>query len=146
MSKNAIDSKTAGQRNEKLVIELLREKGSLSQAQICEKTHLQSSTVSYIVRRLREKQLIIEQTGKSQKRGAKPTLIQINPQGQFIIGAEINPSFILIGLFDFNAQTIDSIKVPLDSDHSVENVIRLLEVNIKGFLSKHNIKINVSTN
>lgn len=139
MDKNAIDSKTAGERNEKLVIGLLRREGYLSQAQICERTRLQSSTVSYIVGRLREKQLIIEKAGKSTKRGAKPTLIQINPAGQFIIGVEISPSFIFIGLFDFNAKLVDSIKVSLDSGHSVENVVGLVEVNIKGLLSKNEI-------
>jgi len=139
MNKNAIDSKTAGQRNEKLVIELLRDSGALSQAQICEITCLGSSTISYIVGRLREKGLIIEQPGQSAKRGAKPTFIDINPAGQFVIGAEINPSYIFIGLFDFTAQLIDSIKVPLGSDHSVENVTGLLEVNTKGILSKNDI-------
>jgi len=139
MNKNAIDSKSAGQRNEKLVIALLREKGSLSQAQICENIGLQSSTVSYIVGRLREKQLIIEQVGQSAKRGAKPTVIKINPNGQFIVGVEINPSYILAGLFNFSSESIDNIKVPLDSERTVENVISLLEINIKGLLSKNDI-------
>lgn len=139
MNKNAIDSKSAGQTNEKLVIELLRSSGTLSQAQICENTGLGSSTVSYIVGRLREKSLIIEQPGQSTKRGAKPTFISINPRGQFIIGAEISPSYICVGLFDFTGQLIDNIKVPLDSDHSVENVTSLLEINVKGILSKNDI-------
>jgi len=139
MSKNAIDSKTAGQKNEKLVIELLRDSGALSQAQICENTGLGSSTISYIVGRLREKGLIIEQTGQSTKRGAKPILIDINPAGQFIIGAEINPSYIFVGLFDFTGQLFDNIKVPLNLDHSVENVTGLLEVNAKGILSRNDI-------
>ena len=139
MNKNATDSKTAGQKNEKLVIELLRSSGALSQARICESTGLGSSTISYIVGRLREKDLIIEQPGQSTKRGAKPILIDINPAGQFIIGTEINPSYLFVGLFDFTGQLVDNIKIPLDSNHSVENVIHLLEVNTKGILSKNDI-------
>ena len=139
MSTNAVDSKTAGVRNEKLVIGLLWDKGALSQAQICKKTGLGSSTISYIVGRLREKGLIIEQPGQSRKRGAKPILIDLNPTGQFIIGAEINPSYLLTGLFDFKNRLVDVVKVPLDPTHSVENVLHLLEVNIKGLLSKNNI-------
>ena len=139
MNKNAVDSKTAGIRNEKLVIGLLRDKGALSQAQICKETGLISSTISYIVGRLREKGLIIEQPGQSSKRGAKPILIDINPTGQFIIGAEINPSYLLTGLFDFKNQLVDVVKLSLDPSHSVENVLHLMEVNSKGLLSKHNI-------
>lgn len=136
---NAVGSKSAGIRNEKLVIGLLRDQGALSQAQICGKTGFGSSTISYIVGRLREKGLIIEQPGQSKKRGAKPTLIDINPSGQYIIGTEINPSFLSIGLFNFKSELVDHIKVALDASHSVENVLHLTEVNIKGLLSKHHI-------
>ena len=139
MNLNAVDSKTAGIRNERLVIELLRDEGGLSQAQICARTGLGSSTISYIVGRLREKDLIIEQPGQSNKRGAKPVLINIHPAGQFIVGTEISPSYIRTGLFDFKSQLVDHIRVSLDSSHSVENVVHLLEVNIKGLLGKNNI-------
>lgn len=133
---NAADSKAAGARNEKLVIELLRTQGALSQSMICSKTGLNSSTISYIVRRLREKELILEKPGKSNKRGAKPVLIDINPAGQFIVGAEINPSSLLIGLFDFNNNLKDKIRIPLDTK-SPDGIIDLLEVNIKGLQSKN---------
>lgn len=139
MGITAIDSKNAGIRNEKLVIALLRKAGGLSQAQICKKTGLGSSTVAYIVGRLRSKELILEKPGQSNKRGAKPVLIEINPAGRYIIGTEINSSYLLIGLFDYNSSLVDTIKVTLDQDHSIEKVISLLEVNIKGLLSKHNV-------
>ncbi len=139
MKNSLIDSKNAGLRNENLVLSLLRKHGPLSQAQICKRANLGSSTASCIVGRLREKNLITEQPGKSNKPGAKPVVISINPQGQFIVGVEINPSNIFIGLFDFNCQLIEEIKVSLDSDHSVENVIHLLEINLKGLISKHNV-------
>ena len=139
MDITADDSKNAGVRNERLVIDLLRDQGPLSQAMICAKTGLGSSTISYIVRRLREKGLILEKVGHSTRRGAKPVLIDINSAGQFIIGTEINPSYLLIGLFDFNANLVDEIKLSLERDHSVEKVVHLLEVNVKGLLSKNDI-------
>jgi len=142
MNTTAVDSKIAGLRNEKLVMKFLRDEGGLSQAQIRKKTGLGSSTISYIVRRLREKGLIVERQGQSNKRGAKPVLININPAGQFIIGVEINPSYILTGLFDFRSQLVDSIKISLDSGYSVENVVHLLEVNIKGLMSKNSIALD----
>ncbi|MEN8128255.1 MAG: ROK family transcriptional regulator [Planctomycetota bacterium] len=141
MELTAVDSKNAGIRNEKLVISLLRAEGGLSQAQISKKTGIGSSTITYIVGRLRAKGLIIEKPGYSNKRGAKPVLIEINPAGQFIIGAEINPSYLLTGLFDFKGDPVEQVKVLLDLDHSAENVIHLVEVNINGLLSKNNISI-----
>jgi predicted NBD/HSP70 family sugar kinase len=139
MNINAVDSKAAGIRNEKLVIGLLREEGSLSQNQICQKTGLGSSTISYVVGRLREKGLILEKPGQSRKRGAKPIFIDINPTGQFIVGTEINPSYLLAGLFDFKSQLVDHVKVSLVPEKSIENIIHLIEVNIKGLLAKNSI-------
>ena len=133
---------SAGLRNEKLVISLLKEHGEVSQAQLCKLTGLGSSTVSYIVARLREKDLIIEKRGKSSKRGAKPVCISVNPKGQLAVGIEINPSSIVIGLFDFNCELIESIRVPLESQRSVEKVLHLLEINLKGLMSKNGVKEN----
>lgn len=142
MNKNAVDSKTAGIRNEKLVIGLLRNEGALSQTQICKKTRLGSSTISYIVGRLRDKGLIVESPGQSSKRGAKPIFIDINATGQFIIGTEVNSSYLLTGLFDFRSELVDFIKISLDPRHSVEQVVHLMEVNVKGLLSKNNIALD----
>ena len=142
MNNSAIDSKNAGLRNEKLVISLLKEHGEVSQSQLCKLTGLGSSTVSYIVARLREKDLIIEKQGKSAKRGAKPVFISINPRGKFAVGVEINPSAIVIGLFDFNCLLVESIRVPVESERSVEKVLNLLEINLKGLMSKNSVEDN----
>ncbi len=139
LNTTAFDSKSAGHRNELLVLELLLKSGPLSQARICHRTGLNSSTISYIVGRLREKALIIEKPGESKKRGAKPVIIDINPQGRFTVGVEINPSYIIAGLFDFNSQLIDEIKITMGSDHLPGTVLKLLEINIKGILSKNNV-------
>ena len=131
-----LDSRSAGIRNEKLILQLLRKQGQLSQAQICKQTGLSSSTASYIVARLREKGLVIEETGQSNKRGAKPILLNLNPQGRFAVGIEINPSYILFGLFDFNGRLVEYIKA-IASDHTPQTVIDTIEINLRGLLAKH---------
>ncbi len=140
MEKTAINSKAAGRRNEKVVLSLLARHGPLSQSQICQMTHLGSSTVSTIVSRLREKEWIHETPLPSGKRGAKPILIRINPQGGHLIAAEINPHTIRLGLFDFHCQLTEQIAIALGTDHSVEHVLRLLEINIRGLVSKAGIR------
>jgi predicted NBD/HSP70 family sugar kinase len=137
-----IDSRNAGIRNELLVLDILRIHGRMSQSQLCRQAALPSSTASYIMGRLREKNLIIEEQGHSASRGAKPILISINPVGRFVVGVEINPTDIFIGLFNFNCELIESISVPLAADHSPENVTKLLEINVRGILSKHTITEN----
>ncbi len=138
-NKIALDSKSAGLRNEKLVLELIQQNGSLSQAQICKMAGLRSSTASYIVGRLRDKGLIVEKTGQSSKRGAKPVILSINPQGKFVIGAAIHPSHIHLGLFDFQCGLVENIKAPIGTDGSPEAVVDALEINLRGLLGKHRI-------
>lgn len=139
MTNNPIDSKRAGIRNEKLVLSLLRQQGPLSQVEICNMAGLSSSTASYIVGRLREKGLIIEKRGRSKKRGAKPIIVSINPTGSYVIGVEVNPSRLYVGLFDFQCNLIESIRIPTGEDLSPQSVVINLEMNLRGLLSKHNI-------
>jgi predicted NBD/HSP70 family sugar kinase len=136
MRTNAIDSKGAGKRNEKIILNHLKEQGPLSQSQLCAHTGLGSSTVSYIVGRLREKELINEIPGKQRKRGPKPVIISINPKGGYIAAVEINPTNILVGLFDFQPSLVDSVKIPLDGNCSVENVINAIEINVHGLAAR----------
>ena len=139
MRKTAVDLKSVGVQNEELVIQLLRRHGKLSQSEIRKLANLSSSTSSYIIGRLRKKGLILETNGPSSRRGAKPILIEINPSGCFAVGVEINPSSILIGLFDFDGKLVESTKAVLGVDHSPENVCHCLEINLRGLLSKNNI-------
>jgi len=140
MDKKTIDTKNTGVRTEKLILALLRQHTQLSQSQICEMANLGSSTVCYIVGRLREKGLIIEKQGQSLKRGPKPVAVSINPRGQFVVGVEINPDNILIGLFDFNCRLIETTQVLLSDDRSPENIGNTLEINLRGLLGKHRIE------
>lgn len=139
MKSNTIDSKNAGLRNEKLVLQIIRQHGELSQSHICKLTGLGSSTVSYITGRLREKNLILERTGQSNKRGAKPVILSINPEGRFIISISINPSHVVVGLFDFTCRLKEKIDVALDGDNSVQNVCSVAEITAHGLLGKYKI-------
>lgn len=134
-----IDSRNAGLRNERLVMSLLRQHGELSQAQLCELAGLSSSTACYIVGRLREKNLITEKRGESSKRGAKPIVISVRPRAQLVVGVEISPTSILVGLFDFSCTLIESLRASVSGNHSPEVVVDLVEINVRGLLSKHSI-------
>ena len=134
-----IDSRNAGLRNERLVMSLLRQHGELSQAQLCKLAGLSSSTACYIVGRLREKNLIVEKRGESSKRGAKPIIVSMRPRAQLVAGVEISPTSIFAGLFDFNGALVDSLRAAMSGDHPPEVVVNLVEINVRGLLSKHGI-------
>lgn len=137
MVRKTISSKHAGERNEQLVLNLLRAHGELSQSQLCRLAHFNSSTASYITARLREKGLISERPGHSNRRGVKPTIITINPQGYVIGSIEIGPGRLAVALSDFFARPIETIKAPTGGDLSPEHIAHLIEINLKGLLGRH---------
>lgn len=139
MNTKPIDSKRAGERNERLILCVLRQRGSLSQTELCQMTGLGSSTASSIVSRLREKGLILESEGTSEKRGPKPVILKINPQARAIVAAEIDPDFLTIGLFDFNIQTVETQRVALPELNSVEHVLEELSKQLLVLLERHSI-------
>lgn len=142
MNKGPIDSKSAGQRNEKLILSVLQQHGKLSQTQLCRMVGIGSSTASTIVSRLREKGLVIERRGESSNRGPKPVFIELNPDSRYIIGIEISPNYLYIALFKFDGILKDRIRIGLDADHSIEHVVDLLSVNVHGLLSRNGIDSN----
>jgi len=140
MKNSPIDSKCAGERNEKLILSLLRKHGRLSQTQLCRLAGIGSSTASTIVLRLREKNLISERQGESDKRGPKPVLLELNPNSRCVIAMEINPSYLVIGIYDSLGSNIDKIKLLLGTDHSVEHVVELVSVNLTGLIKRSGIE------
>ncbi len=139
MSKGPIDSKSAGQRNERLILTLLRRQGSLSQAQLCRLVGIGSSTASTIVARLRDKGLVLEKRGTSKRRGPKPIILTLNPHCCYVIGIEINPSFVMIGLFDFLGQMTGKIQAPLGPDPQPDHVIEVICGHLQTVLNDHYI-------
>jgi predicted NBD/HSP70 family sugar kinase len=136
-----VDSRAAGLRNEETVLALLTRYGELSQAQICELGGLSSSTSSYIVRRLREKGLVRERPGERRKGGARPVFLSIRPTGRYVVGVELGPSSARIGLFDFSGHLVDSVRPVLDNDRSPDRVLEVVELNLRGLLSRHSIDV-----
>ncbi len=136
MPYSPIDSKSAGQRNERLILSLLRKHGTLSQTQLCRLVGIGSSTASTIVARLRDKGLVIEQRGHSRQRGPKPINLTLNAQAATIVGIEISPSYLFIGLFDFLGRMAQQRRIPLGTDHSVDNVLRVLTGHLRKLLAE----------
>jgi predicted NBD/HSP70 family sugar kinase len=96
--------------------------------------------MSYIVARLREKGLVVEKKGLSSKRGAKPVLLSINPSGRYCVAVEINPSYLMCGLFDFTGKMVDSARAVIAAGHRPGEVADMIEINVKGLLGRNNIE------
>lgn len=102
--------------NESLVLNLIRQSGQISRAQIAAHTHLSRSTVSSIINDLLAANLVREAgTGRS-RGGRRPILLEFNNRAGYIIGVDLGATHLLVLLTDLEAQPI----VRLEEDFSVE--------------------------
>jgi predicted NBD/HSP70 family sugar kinase len=81
----------AALHNRQMVLYLISTAGALSQLQIARLTHLQPSTVSYIIRELKAHGLVREGRAlPSQRVGPKETLIEVNPAVAWSVGLTLD--------------------------------------------------------
>ncbi|MCF6410001.1 ROK family transcriptional regulator [Pseudalkalibacillus salsuginis] len=88
--------------NRSSILNMIREKGPISRAEIAKQTSLTPPTVSNIVKELIESKFVIETTQGTSQGGRKPTLLEINADQFYIIGIDVGRykmNFVVSNLF-----------------------------------------------
>lgn len=88
--------------NERLVMSLLRQHGSLSRMELGQRSGLSAQTVSVIVRALERDNLVLAGEAQRGRVGPPSTPIFLNPEGAFSIGASVAAGMTDVTLIDFN--------------------------------------------
>ncbi|MFJ5262614.1 ROK family protein [Streptomyces sp. NPDC088387] len=96
----AFDQMALGSYNEKLVIESVRVKGSLSRVEIAERTGLTPQAVSRITRGLLTTGFLLEEGRRSTGRGKPRVPLTLRPDAACAIGIHIDPEKITLVLVD----------------------------------------------
>ncbi|TPI60369.1 ROK family transcriptional regulator [Mesorhizobium sp. B3-1-3] len=87
--------------NERLVLSLVRQHGSLAKSDIARMTGLSAQTVSVIMRELEEDKLLVRQAPLRGKIGQPSIPMALNPEGAFFIGLKIGRRSAELVLIDF---------------------------------------------
>jgi predicted NBD/HSP70 family sugar kinase len=87
--------------NERLVLSLVRQHGSLAKSDIARMTGLSAQTVSVIMRELEEDRLLVRQAPLRGKIGQPSIPMALNPEGAFFIGLKIGRRSAELVLIDF---------------------------------------------
>jgi glucokinase len=78
-----------------------------TQAQLCELTGQNSSTISELLRRLRKRGLVETVGVRRNGRGRPATILRFNPGG-YVVGIDLDGAHALVGILDFRAQVLAS--------------------------------------
>ncbi len=88
-------------QNERLVLSLVRQHGSLSKSDIARMTKLSAQTISVIMRELEQDGLLLKQEPVRGKIGQPSVPISLNPDGAFFLGLKIGRRSAELVLIDF---------------------------------------------
>lgn len=114
--------------NKSLILNQIRLNQPISRAEIAKQTKLTPPTVSAIVKELINENLVKETELGQSKGGRKPTMLQINHQGHYIVGIDIGPSMIHSLLTDMAGNKLKSNSYALDKSLSETEFLNTLKI------------------
>jgi len=120
-----------------LIFNLIYKHGPISRAELAQKTKLSPTTVSSLVEELLDGSMIIETgAGETTTSGRKPIMLEINPDGGYILSFEMLKDALLCEMYDLKCNDICSYKEKVD-DYSIIGKIIIHET--EKLLKQNNI-------
>ncbi|MFC7321815.1 ROK family transcriptional regulator [Halobacillus campisalis] len=116
--------------NRSIILNMIREQGPLSRADIAKYTRLTPPTVSNIVKELIEAEFVIETTQGASKGGRKPTLLEINADHFYIIGIDVGRYKMNLVVTNLFGQLKDSAELEIKENPTSEEIINTLQQGI----------------
>jgi predicted NBD/HSP70 family sugar kinase len=124
--------------NKSLVLNVIRQHGPLSRAQVSQKTNITRATVSDIVSDLLEDDTIYEGDVERSSMGRKGILLHYNADLGYGIAVDLGGSKISFALFNVNAELIERKVIPAYKVTTSDEFITLLMESIREFILESN--------
>lgn len=112
--------------NRSLILNIIREKGPISRAEIAKLTKLTPPTVSNLVKELLETEIVMERNLGESNGGRKPTLLTLNSQKFHVIGLDIGSHDLKIVLMAITGKIIKKDNYPIPSEITNEQLLSLM--------------------
>ncbi|GIP31641.1 ROK family transcriptional regulator [Paenibacillus sp. J2TS4] len=126
------------------VLDTIRRKERISQAELAKALSLQPSTILRIITDLLEEGLIIR-SGQGQataKGGRRATLLELRPEGAFAVGVDLNSDEINAVMLDLTGNVVCHHRMASPSDQGPAMVMEALKDVIRELLSIHEDRID----
>ncbi|MGE7647268.1 ROK family transcriptional regulator [Peribacillus frigoritolerans] len=121
--------------NRSLILNIIREKGPISRADIAKLTKLTPPTVSSFVKELLEAEIVIERNLGESSGGRKPTLLTLSEDMFHVIGMDIGSQNIKTILTSITGTVIKKSVVPLPAQTTNETLLSLMIDSVSGILN-----------
>jgi len=118
--------KTLKQANRKAILNILRDSGEISVADLSKEVNLSKQTLMKIMNYYTKNgMVIITGKGKSTEEGGKkPNIYKFNKNGGYAIGMAISANRLFSVITDLKSNILDNISVTLEADEDFESVLK----------------------
>lgn len=102
--------------NRRLVLDAIRERGSVSRVELAEQIQLSRATISAITGALIDENLIHArhvQLANGGPRGRPRVMLELNPDATYVVGVKLAAHQISIAVTDFTADVVRSVTLPI---------------------------------
>lgn len=131
------------QLNISAVLNVIKNNGSLSRADIAKLTGLTPASVSNITKQLIEDEYLMERGMGESSGGRPPIILELNPEARYVIGVNIGVGTIEVVMTNLSAEILfrDQLMIPMDKCNE-EIVLKELVKIINKVVAKSNIDSN----
>ncbi|XJZ26754.1 ROK family transcriptional regulator [Bacillota bacterium Lsc_1132] len=128
--------------NRSVILNIIREKGPISRAEIAKQTGLTPPTVSNLVKELLQAEIVIEQRLGESSGGRKPTLLTLNSEMFHIIGLDIGSHDIKLILTTITGKVLKKAVAPIPSEITNEKLLSFMIESIRSLTETDEIDEN----
>lgn len=133
-------------RNRKQILLAIREAGMLARVDIAAQLSLTRAAVTIITNQMISQNIledmngpIVENTDEPKRKGRKKTMIRINPDFRYVLGAVVNEQSISIGLSDLSGAAIDQRYLDFNDDIKAEELITFIVTSCRELIKMHSL-------
>lgn len=120
--------------NTTAILQLVRERGPISRAEISKLTKLNPATVSNNIVNLLELGIVREIGIGASSGGRKPMMIELNPGAYFVIGVDMGTTDVSAGITDLEGRILWRATLPFGKRTSPEEVLEVIRESIRKVL------------
>ncbi len=125
--------------NKSLILNIIREEGEISRAEIAKMTKLTPPTVTNLVGELLTEGIVLEgQTGPSSG-GRRPIMLSVNQSRYYVLGVDVGIDSVRYVLIDLSANIVVKKEKALPPQVDGDALVEILSENIKLLLEEENM-------
>ncbi|MCD6118200.1 ROK family transcriptional regulator [bacterium] len=123
------------------ILNLIRENGKISRADLAKNSGISAPTVTRIIDSLINEEGLVHEVGEGVSRGGrKPMLLEFSGADNFVIGIDLGATNIYGMLSNLNAETIAEVRQPTDVDEGFEEIVDKISNVIAELLQHYKIQ------